>query len=252
MNVIYEYVVGLARRLTGQNSAVLLDYGCGAGEIVQLASKSDMDAYGVDMFYEGGDARTLVTDGLLGTRILELDDGKIPFPESKFDIVVSNQVFEHIDDFDQPVQEIHRVLKPHGLFINLFPTREVWREGHIGIPFAHWFRKGSKIRYVYVLLLRSLGVGYFKSEHGPPGKWTTTSLDWIDKWTYYKPLSTVRSAFEPYFHIDDFSDDYLRYRLEQHPRLKTVARITSLRWLRPFLRFTSHRLSGRVFVLRKS
>ena len=140
---IHDYLIAFAQRLHTGESPTLLDYGCGAGEIVQLASSAGMDAYGVEMFYGGGSARDAVARaGLLGTRVLELEDGVIPFPDSRFDVIVSNQVFEHIDDFEPPVREIHRVMKSGGVFINIFPSVEVWREGHIGIPFVHWFEPG--------------------------------------------------------------------------------------------------------------
>ena len=42
--------------------------------------------------------------GLLNQRIRPLSkDGRIPFSSSTFDAVVSNQVFEHIADFDMPL-----------------------------------------------------------------------------------------------------------------------------------------------------
>jgi SAM-dependent methyltransferase len=216
-----------------------------------LAKSTGIDAYGVEAFYEGGEyAQTVTEEGLLGTRVFALEGGLIPFPESSFEFVTSNQVFEHIDDFSVPLREIHRVLKPHETFINLFPTVEVWREGHIGIPFVHWFPKGLKLRFVYALALRSAGIGYHKKIHSPMA-WTRNYLGWIDKWTYYKPPADVYEQFERYFSVYDYSDDYLLYRLARHGRLCMIER-----WLRPklfcpLLRFLSNRLSGRVFVLRK-
>ena len=59
-----------------------------------------------------------------------MDDGQ-------FDLTMSNQVFEHVDDFAVLLAEINRVLKPGGVFINFFSSAQVWREGHIAIPFVH-------------------------------------------------------------------------------------------------------------------
>jgi SAM-dependent methyltransferase len=251
MEPIHQYIIDLALREKGDQSMVLLDYGCGAGEIVRAANAAGIDAYGVDLFYDGGSYKgQAASSGLLGTRILELANGHIPFGDGTFDVVVSNQVFEHIEDFSQPLEEIHRALRPQGMFINLFPTTEIWREGHIGIPFVHWFSKRSKLRFLYTLFFRSLGVGYHKKS-GSLRAWTKYSLDWIDKWTYYKPLADVRDLFEHYFSISDHSDDYLLYRLSQHRWLRLLARFFRPRCFRPLLRFVCHRLSGRVFVLRK-
>lgn len=248
---IHEYVIGLAHRIHAAPNPAVLDYGCGAGEVVGLALAAGMDAYGVDVFYGGGNARRLAeVKGLLGARVFELEDGVIPFPDGRFDVVVSNQVFEHIDDFTLPLREIHRVLKPGGVFVNLFPTRDVWREGHVGIPFLHRFPRDSRLRYAYALALRSLGAGQHKGRRGLR-EWTERYLAWIDDWTFYKPLDQVRAAFELYFSVADYGADYVLFRLGRHPQLGHLGSLLRHAIFAPFLRFACHALSGRVFVLRK-
>ena len=225
MALIHEYLVGLARRLRPQNDAVLLDYGCGAGEMVQIANSAGFNAYGVDMFYGGGSAREAAARaGLLGDKVRELEDGCIPFPDHHFDVILSNQVFEHIDEFDVPLREINRILKPGGVFVNTFPTLMVWREGHIGIPFTHWFAQDSKLRWWYTLTLRKLGVSFHR-QRAEPREWTNIYLDWIDQWTFYKPFSKVRILFERYFSVEDYAGDYLVFRLTNHPRLGWVSKL---------------------------
>ncbi len=46
---------------------------------------------------------------------------------------------EHVDDLNFTLSELARVFKPSGKVLTLFPSAEVIREGHCGIPFAHWF-----------------------------------------------------------------------------------------------------------------
>ena len=251
MALIHEYLVGLARRLSADGDVRLLDYGCGAGEVVQLASGEGFDAYGVDLFYEGGSFRAHAEDtGLLGNRILEIKHGVIPFDDHRFDVVVSNQVFEHIDDFRTPLDEISRVLRPGGVFINLFPSDEVWREGHIGIPFAHWFAKGSPWRQGYTLCLRSLGMGHNKHRTRPLN-WTRVNLEWIDQWTFYKSVGEIRSLFQGYFTIDEYAADYLVFRVARRVRLSWMAFWMDKFGMQVITEFLCRRLSGHVFVLRK-
>ena len=73
---------------------------------------------GVEMFYEAGDRRELARKrGLLGTSIREITNGQIPHADDSFDLVVSNQVFEHVEDLPSVLAEIGRVLKPTGSII---------------------------------------------------------------------------------------------------------------------------------------
>ena len=149
MSLNYRYLAELGRRLCAGSAPRALDYGCGAGQLVEFANAAGLNCIGVETFYEGGSYREDAREkGLLDTVIFELKDGRIPQADNSFDIIISNQVFEHIDDFTTPLQEIDRVLKPGGLFINAFPTRDVWREGHCGIPFAHWFPQRIEISKV--------------------------------------------------------------------------------------------------------
>jgi len=253
MSPIYTYLATLGQRLSSASDAKALDYGCGAGELIAAARTFGLDCIGVDTFYEGGsyreDARA---KGLLGSVIFELVDGRIPQPDQCFDVIFSNQVFEHIDDFELPLQEIHRVLKPGGVFINAFPTRDVWREGHCGIPFAHRFAKRSHFpRYFYVRALRALGLGY--NTAGKSGAtWSADILSWLDAWTFYKSKDSVLAQFSRYFEVNLFDADYFAFRLEQRPALRKVARLLRHRHLTPLAAFLAAKLSGHVFVLKKA
>ncbi len=254
MSANYSYVVQLAQRLGGSTGGPikLLDYGCGRGEVVSAALERGLDAYGVDLYYAGGSARKMAMAGSLwGARILELKDDKfIPFPDASFDLVTANQVFEHIEDFSLPVQEVHRALKPGGVFVNVFPSALTWREGHIGIPFSHWMKRDGRFRYWYTLALRSLGLGYKKGNSGPR-QWTETRLEWIDVWTFYKPIAKIDAAFAPYFTSERQDADYIAYRIEQHPFLRRFARLGRSDVMKPILALIGSRLASHVFILRK-
>jgi SAM-dependent methyltransferase len=247
----YDYAIYLAKQLVKDSHSCLLDYGCGAGQIVEKAITSGFEAFGVDKFYEGGNYReAALKTGLHGSRIFELKDGHIPFPDNKFDIVISNQVFEHIDDFATPLAEINRVMKQSGIFINILPSLESWHERHIGIPFVHWFHKGSKARLYYVLPLRMIGMGYHKGAKSAK-QWTIDQLEWIDKWTFYKPIAQIKVNFEKYFDISLFDANYILFRLDKHPRLSSVAGLFEAKFFRPFLEFICARLASSVFVMKK-
>lgn len=189
----YEFVAGwVARRLGGRPGAVL-DYGCGAGEIIGLLRGDGVDAWGCEVFYDGGDYSNRVP-AQLQPYIRRMRTTAIPYEASSFDIVFSNQVFEHVPDMDTALREIARVLKPGGYALNLFPDRSVWREGHCGIPFLHWFRKHSSFRIYYAALLRTAGLGNF-TEGKSVMEWSRNFCAWLDKWTYYRSLDEIHERF---------------------------------------------------------
>jgi len=191
----YEFCAHWVNEESGSRSVKVLDYGCGAGEIVKLLRKQGVDAYGCDVFYEGGDYSTKLGSDLLGTIIRRMDDsGAVPFDASTFDLVINNQVMEHVEDLDRVLAEVSRVLKPGGKVLSLFPDKSVWREGHCGIPFLHRFPKGSRPRVYYALAWRTLGFGHFKTGKSRL-KWCEDFCQWLDKWTWYRSRRVIDASY---------------------------------------------------------
>lgn len=56
--------------------------------------------------------------------ILCVDLTNIPFPSNTFDLVITEEVLEHISDLEQALSEISRVLKPGGVHIFTIPVCE--------------------------------------------------------------------------------------------------------------------------------
>ena len=250
MHVNYRFLLDFAREQAPRGR--ILDYGCGKGEVVQGGRAHGLEICGVEAFYEGGNRRAAVEKlGYLGTVIRELRDGKIPFEENSFDLVLSNQVFEHVPDLTAVLSEIARVLKPEGKLLSLFPSNEVIREGHIGIPFVHWFPRGSGLRYAYAFLLRGLGAGYFK-ENRTTAQWTREKLCWLDHFTYYRSRKEIYAAFTAAgFKIQHFEKNYITYRLARSQlfRLGFLLRVPLGARGASYL---CRRLAGLVLLARKS
>lgn len=241
----YEFCSNYISRLARGKSTVVLDYGCGAGYIVSALLRSGINARGCDIFYAGGDRSKLVPSELFGTIIKPMENGSIPFPSESFDFVVNNQVLEHVEDIDSVLSEIHRVLKPGGQVLSLFPDKSVWREGHCGIPFLHWFPKGSGARVYYAAFLRALGAGHFKGDKSIL-QWSQDFCIWLDKWTWYRSYDAIRIEFDKRFvkllHIEDI---WLRDRLEK----KSIIVGWLPRWARQWM---VRKLGGLVFVCTKT
>ena len=194
----YQYCVDYAVCESAGRQIKVLDYGCGAGQIVCALLESGIDAYGCDVYYAGGDYSSSVPQSLWNQRVLPMEGGRIPFPDSEFDLIINNQVMEHVPDLDAVLDEIHRVTAPGGQVLSLFPSKETWREGHCGVPLIHWIRPESQVQIYYGALASVLGLGYHKN-----GKthlqWSRDFSDWLRKWTHYRSERTIYGAYERHF-----------------------------------------------------
>jgi SAM-dependent methyltransferase len=215
------------------------DYGCGAGEIVGLMRNADLEAVGCEAFYEGGDYSPMIPQDLRPF-IFRMDGDRTPFVTGSFDLVINNQVLEHVTDLDVVVHEIARVLKPGGSCLSLFPDKGVWREGHCGIPFLHWFPKKTTPRIYYALALRSLGLGYNKGSKTPI-QWSRDFCQWLDDWCYYRSYDEIAKTFARHLsapsHIEP---EWIE------------ARSSKARFAPPWVRkLVANKMAGMVFVARK-
>ncbi len=253
MHINHQYVLDFCERqkkASSGGSFAALDYGCGKGETVIAGRGRGLEIFGAEAFYEGSNIRPDVeASGLFGTVIREIKDGRLDFPDGFFDVVTSNQVFEHVTDLDAVLDEINRVLKPGGVTLHLFPSRDVMREGHCGIPFIHWFPKNSRIRRPYMLTLRRLGMGKFKANR-PPEKFVDHMLDWLDQFTFYRKRSDILQSFRRHFSVELIEDDYICFRSDATGRgwLKFIA---SFPLTRPLAKETFRKLAGLVVLAKQ-
>lgn len=199
--------------------ARVLDFGSGGGTLVRMLRTAGYDAYGVDVrsgpFTAQADAHEL--PGLLR---YYADGEPLPFADGEFDLVVSNQVFEHVVSFDAAVSEIKRVLKPGGVSYHHFPSRSVLREGHIGIPLSHRLPPG-RLRLAYTIGLRRLGLGTGKDER-PARAWAADKLEYIDRKTVYRSRRVIHDVMGRDAELRNTEIEYCRFRAADHRRLRAV------------------------------
>lgn len=123
-----KHISDLAGRIVGKT----LDVGCGnkpyaylyrSDEYVglEIDSMANRQAKKADYFYDGN---------------------KFPFADESFDSVVANEVFEHVFNPDQFLNEVARVLRPKGMVLMTLPF--VWDEHEQPYDFARYSSFGIK------------------------------------------------------------------------------------------------------------
>jgi 2-polyprenyl-3-methyl-5-hydroxy-6-metoxy-1,4-benzoquinol methylase len=97
----------------------LLDIGCGSGVSLLEAQSLGAQVWGIE-----ADPNVQVIARTLGLRVHEGNLHDKPFLEVQFDIVVMNQVIEHIPQPDLVLAAIHARLAPGGRVVMVFPNVE--------------------------------------------------------------------------------------------------------------------------------
>ena len=96
----------------------ILDYGCGSGLHLPLwadvfpqarISCADISAKALEKLIQ----RYPAYDG----RCREITDDQVDFPSGQFDLIVSVEVMEHVEDLTKYLAEVHRLLRPGGCFV---------------------------------------------------------------------------------------------------------------------------------------
>lgn len=159
----------------------ILDVGCGDGQISRLLDAAGSRVVGVDPTWN---QISVAAQRGGGAAYARSEAASLPFGDGSFDAAVACLVFEHIDDVDEAIAEVARVIRPGGQF-NLFlnhpllqtpgsfliddhmvdPPEQYWRLGPY-LPeqaFVEQVELGVFIRFVHRPLSRYLNA---LADHG--------------------------------------------------------------------------------------
>ena len=146
--------------------SVVLDAACGMGFGSFMLSKNAKEVFGVDI-----DEPSLAyakdnfkNDNL---RFSKGDVRKLDFPDRYFDLFISIETIEHLNEKDQIsfLEEVKRVVKKNGVFIISTPDRDV--ETAQGMKYGHFHEKEFNKEELTAFLRRYFkdvevfGQGYF-------------------------------------------------------------------------------------------
>lgn len=175
----------------------ILDFGCGDGHrVYQLRDMGYRYVYGFD--------RSTLTHRLPFDLRNEddqkwfscSDNGILPYPDETFDLIISDQVFEHVIDQNMAFREQHRILKQGGVCVHVFPGK--WRaliEPHISVPLGG-FEPFKRYSWYYLWALLGIRNRY---QHGKPARkvaqlnlcYAKESLKYLSCRQYQKLLSAI-------------------------------------------------------------
>ncbi len=109
----------------------ILDYGCGVRPYKYIFGNHINRYVGVDIG-ENPKADILIEPG-----------DKLPVTDNEFDIVLSSQVLEHVENVEQYLNECYRVLKPNGYL--LLSTHGTWQFHASPHDYNRWTIMGLKV-----------------------------------------------------------------------------------------------------------
>ena len=97
----------------------ILEFGAGTGQQARTLAESGFDVVAID----------LVSSNYAKDRIFpitEYDGHRIPLEDNSVDVVFSSNVLEHVENIDEILAELQRVLEPSGFALHIVPTT-AWR-----------------------------------------------------------------------------------------------------------------------------
>ncbi|MFO3795814.1 MAG: class I SAM-dependent methyltransferase [Anaerolineales bacterium] len=128
----YVWRAGQQRRLEkilwaaeGREHGRVLENGCGIGLYAERLAQAGAQVIGLEYDFErASQAHQRVPC------IVNAAGEALPFPEASFDLILSHEVIEHVQDDVQAVREMIRVLRPGGRLVLFCPNRGYPFETH--------------------------------------------------------------------------------------------------------------------------
>ncbi len=123
---------------TELSTLTCLDLGCYAGLISNLLAREMHRVIGLDVDLEALSAAQHHKEAH-NLEFIQATAECLPFGDTRFDVVICAQVYEHAPDPDGMMDEVWRVLKDGGACFFSGPNRLEFLEKHYHLPMLHWF-----------------------------------------------------------------------------------------------------------------
>lgn len=135
--------------LIPKDGGVVVDFGCGKGEILKEIKKINFkaDFIGLDVSETALENARKILPDMRFEKIV--DGGSFPIEDASIDFVFSSEVIEHVYDTENAFKELSRVLKPGGKILMTTPFHGLFKNLML-VSFAfdrHFNPKGPHVRF---------------------------------------------------------------------------------------------------------
>ena len=160
-------------------STMVLDVGCGDGQISRALSARGVRVVGIDPAHNQVSVAAARGGG---PEYARAHAARLPFPDGSFDGAVACLVFEHIDEIDEAIAEVARVLRPEGRFAFLLnhPLIQTpgsgWIDDRMIDPPEQYWRVGPYLPEAATIEQVELGV-YIRFLHRPLSRYLNALAD---------------------------------------------------------------------------
>lgn len=135
----------IAKTIKPNSHLKILDYGSGSGLHVDLWRKLFPTS---ELFF--CDISIVALEKLTNrypeyeSNVAEFRNNKAQFEDHMFDVIVSIEVMEHVEDLGDYLNDVHRLLKPNGIFIWTTPCGNKFSIEHIYNVFTNQIEKTNE------------------------------------------------------------------------------------------------------------
>jgi SAM-dependent methyltransferase len=113
--------LAIIRRHVRLQGARVLDCGCGEGAYVPAMAELGADVLGIE--YQPAKVAAFRRRQAVSGHVRQGDVQDLDLPADSFDVVLMNEVLEHVPDDVGALREVRRVLRPGGRFVLFAPNR---------------------------------------------------------------------------------------------------------------------------------
>lgn len=117
-------------RIVADGPGRLLDWGCGFGQLSHMLKARGVDVTSIEWHptIPEGEVRRLERYPDVEARYTQ-DPVKLPYEDGAFDAILSMGVLEHVQQPEDSLDELHRILRPGGrLYVYKLPNRRSYLE----------------------------------------------------------------------------------------------------------------------------